>query len=156
MRRDEYLQRKRELDERLRAGVELLEAAHRAEVRALETLWAAQGFQGEPESPGSLAAAAVPEPPSSPLLPAQPHARRKARRDDWALRNEVVEALNRVPQEFDKNDVCRGLGYTPNRASLHRVFRDMVHEGALEVKEPGTGRLPTVYRKLPASPGPEE
>ena len=61
-----------------------------------------------------------------------------------------------MPQEFDKNDVCHALGYTPNRASLHRVFQDMVHEGALEVKEPGTGRLPTVYRKLPASPGPEE
>src|SRR5436305_8350928 len=102
MRHDEYLQRKRELDERLRAGIELLEAAHRAEVRALETLWAAQG---EPESPDSLAAAAVPESPSSPLLPAQPSGRRKARREDWALHNEVVEALSRVPQEFDKNDV---------------------------------------------------
>ncbi len=149
MRRDEYLQRKHELDERLRAGVELLAAAHRAEVRALETLWAAQG---EGESSDATAKAAVPEPPAPLLLPAQP----RARRDDWALHNEVVEALSQVPQEFDKNDVCRAMGYTPNRASLHRVFQNMVHEGALEVKEPGTGRLPTVYRKLPASPGPEE
>src|SRR5437016_2172968 len=40
MRHDDYLQRKRALDERLRAWIELLEAAHRTEVRALETLWA--------------------------------------------------------------------------------------------------------------------
>ena len=143
MRRDDYLQRKRALDERLRAGIELLEAAHRTEVRALEALWAAQG---EPESADSTAT------PAGPDAPARPG----ARRDAWVLHDEVVEALSRVPQEFDKNDVCRAIGHTPNRASLHRIFQEMVYEGALEVKETGSGRLPTVYRKLYASPGPEE
>src|SRR5947209_833009 len=82
MRRDEFLQRKRELEERLRAGIELLEAAHRAEVRALETLWVSYG---EAESPEEMAAPPVPEATAPPVAPAR---RSKVRREAGTLYEE--------------------------------------------------------------------
>jgi hypothetical protein len=140
MRRDELLQRKRELDERLRAGIELLEAAHRAEVRALETLWVSYG---EPESPDGVAALPVPEAPAPPVVPTR---RPSVRREAGTLYEEVLAALDQVPQEFDKNDVCRAIGHTPQRASLHRVLQELIFNGTLEVEFSGLGRRPTVYR----------
>ena len=41
MTRQEFEERRQRLDEELRTGIELLEASHRARVRALEHLWAA-------------------------------------------------------------------------------------------------------------------
>ena len=39
MTHDEYVQRKQRLDEQLRGGIELLQAAHRQQVRALDLVW---------------------------------------------------------------------------------------------------------------------
>ncbi len=150
MKHNELLQRKRELDERLRAGIELLEAAHRAEVRALETLWVSYG---EPESPGGAVTLLVPEAPAPPAAPAQPS---RMRREAWTLHEEVLKALDQVPQKFDKNDVCRALGQTPQRASLHRVLQDLIFDGTLEVEYSGIGRRPTVYRMAVTASAPEK
>ncbi|HEX3552423.1 MAG TPA: hypothetical protein VIA62_04250 [Thermoanaerobaculia bacterium] len=150
MRRDEILQRKRELDERLRAGIELLEAAHRAEVRALETLWLSCG---EPASPDGVAAPSAPEAPAPPVAPARSS---RVRREAWTLYEEVLAALDQVPQRFDKNDLCRAIGHTPQRASLHRVLQELIFNGTLEVADYGLGRRPTVYGKLLTPPGAEK
>lgn len=149
MRTKEFLQRRRELDERLRAGIELLEAAHRTEVQALETLWASYA---EPESLAEPAAPPVPEALAPPAAPApQPRARREA----GTLYEEVLEALDQLPQEFDKNDVCRAIGQVPHRASLHRVLQELTFNGALKVVNSSIGRRSTVYRKLLKPPGTE-
>ncbi|HYX23332.1 MAG TPA: hypothetical protein VFC23_04200 [Thermoanaerobaculia bacterium] len=66
-----------------------------------------------------------------------------------------MAALDQVPQELDKNDVCRAIGHEPHRASLHRVFQELIFNGTLDVVCNSMGRRPTVYRKLLAPPGPE-
>ncbi|HYN22787.1 MAG TPA: hypothetical protein VE078_17635 [Thermoanaerobaculia bacterium] len=42
MTRDEYERRKGRLEEQLRAGIELMESAYRAQVRALDLVWMVQ------------------------------------------------------------------------------------------------------------------
>jgi hypothetical protein len=71
------------------------------------------------------------------------------------LYEEIVEALDQVPQEFDKNDVCRAIGHVPHRASLHRVFQELTFNGTLDVVNFSLGRRPTIYRKLLTPPGTE-
>ena len=51
MTREEYEERRRRLDEELRAGRELLEASHRAQVRALDLHWAAEQGSAVPDLP---------------------------------------------------------------------------------------------------------
>ncbi|HEX6901185.1 MAG TPA: hypothetical protein VF789_15780 [Thermoanaerobaculia bacterium] len=46
MTRDEYEQRKRRLEGQLQAGVELLEAAYREQIRALELVWMTRSKEG--------------------------------------------------------------------------------------------------------------
>src|SRR5215203_577393 len=42
MTRDEYERRKQRIEEQLRAGIELMESAHRAQMRALDLVWMVQ------------------------------------------------------------------------------------------------------------------
>jgi DNA-binding IclR family transcriptional regulator len=65
-----------------------------------------------------------------------------------ALYSASLDALDQLPEIFDKNDLCRILGYSPHRASLHRLFRDLVKHGWLVVEDPRGGRWPIRYRKL--------
>jgi hypothetical protein len=151
MTRDEYEQRKRRLEEELRAGVELLETAYRHQFRALQLVWAAAG--GDVEIPPSVMAAfpgvpasAAPALPALLAAPAQP-----ARRGAWDLFNDVQRALDEAPEVFDRNDICRILGYEPNRGSLYRTFQELIQEGACAIEERGTGKVPTRYRKTEPS-----
>src|SRR5215218_1441952 len=60
MTRDEYEARKRRLEEDLRSGMELLQAAFQTQFRALEMVW--MGASGEPVSmPQAAPAPAAPE-----------------------------------------------------------------------------------------------
>jgi len=72
MTHDEYEQRKRRLEEELRAGVALLETAFRHQIRALQLVWAAGG--DDVEIPSLVMA--LPEAsrllPAAPVLPAPP------------------------------------------------------------------------------------
>jgi hypothetical protein len=49
MTRDDYEQYRRRLDEELRAGMELMQAAHAAQVRALDLVWMSSGNAGPAE-----------------------------------------------------------------------------------------------------------
>ena len=131
MTREEFEERRRRLDEELRAGVELLEASHRARVRALEHLWTEEGGASEPQ------------PLTKPALPAA-----KPRRPAWQLHNAVVRALEHLPEVFSKDDLCRVLGETPDRRALFRVMQDLILEKRLEIAERGSGRFSTSYRQL--------
>ncbi|MBW8875249.1 MAG: hypothetical protein JF614_09830 [Acidobacteria bacterium] len=156
MTHDEYEHRKRRLEEELRAGIALLETAFRHQLRALELVWAATGGD-EVEIPPPVVALpvarkplpAAPSLPAPPVTPPQP-----ARRGAWELFDDVVTALPEIPDVFDRNDVCRAIGYEPDRGSLYRTFQELIGEGAIAVERRGTGKLPTRYKKTGASTTP--
>jgi len=145
MRRNEYEERKQTLDEQLDAGIELLRAAHRQQVRALDLIWMTTaeedgGVSIPDEIPAVLPiAAAAP----APVQEAAPTPRRRA----WELHDEILDALDHVPEVFDRGHICARLGFEPDRGSLYRVFRELIEEGVLSVHAKGEGRYPTRYKK---------
>jgi len=130
MTRQEYEDRQRRLDEELRAAQELLDASHRAQVRALELLWTAQ--TGTNPAP-------VPD--------------KKERRPPLQLHETVFRLLDQLPEVFTKDDLCRLLGEAPDRRALYRVLQNLVYDGWLKIEGRGTARIPSSYRRLgsPAS-----
>ncbi|MEA2600698.1 MAG: hypothetical protein QOF89_1690 [Acidobacteriota bacterium] len=144
MTRDEYEQRKRRLEEEWRAGVELLDKAYRHQLRALELVWTATD-EGPAEIPRP---AAAPTPPAAPdpAAPARP-----ARREAGALLQDVRSALARLPEVFDRNDVCEALGYEPDRSSLFRVLQELERQGELTLESRGSGQVTTLYRHAGAN-----
>jgi hypothetical protein len=156
MTHDEYERRKRRLDEDLRVGIELLETAHRHQVRALQLVLVASGVEAMETLPAMravapllLSASALPVSPTQPADSPQP-----ARRGPWALFNDVVDALAAVPEVFDRNDICRVLGYEPDRGSLYRTFQELKREGVLAQEQRGTGKWPARYRKTALTDAP--
>ena len=153
MTHDEMEQRKRRLEEELRAGIALLEAAHRYQVRALDLVWRSTTEENvvlpsvSPVLPEL--ASPVPSPPPPPPTLARP-----VRRGAWQLLGEVETALDRLPATFDRNDLCRALGHEPDRGSLYRTLQELVQEGTLAVEVKGAGKLPTTYRKTGATAPP--
>src|SRR5215211_4280139 len=122
MTREQYEQRKRRLEEQLRAGIQLLESAHQAQVRALDLVWMLQAEELAAGLVGETAALVSPEPPPArapakqePLpVPSLPQ-----RRGPGDLEEDVRTALPRLPDRFTRGDVCAALGYKPDRASLY-------------------------------------
>lgn len=139
----EFERRKRSLDEQLAAGLELLRAAHRAQMRALQLIWVTS-----PENRGSLPpellAVEAGAPDALPPAPTAPPARRKWKVGE--LIGAVQDAFDRLPETFDRTDVVAALGETPERSSLHRVLEELCEGGALEIVKRGYGRVPTRYR----------
>jgi hypothetical protein len=134
---EEFRQRKLALDRQLEAGIGLLRDSHRAQTQALELLWTvSRNAPAEPVSP----------PQQEPPPPARPK-----RRAPGELLDDVVIALDRVPDTFDKNDVCQALGYTPDRVSLFKVLQKLEWEGHIGVQEYGGGRRMTLYRRKESS-----
>jgi len=145
MRRDEYEQRKQRLETQLREGIALLEAAHRQQVRALELVWmttAEEDLAFSPELAAQPAAVRSGSPPA-------PAPSRPRRRGPGELEEEVEDALAVVPDSFDRNDICRVLGYEPNRGSLYRILQELVNAGRLTIQQTGSGRTTTQYKKSP-------
>lgn len=142
MKRNEYEQRKRILDEQLRVALDLVHAGHRAQFQMLELLW--RTSEGEEDATQAAAPSeATPFPEPQEAVPPPP----KQRREAHSLYFEVVEVLPQMPGDFTKHDVVRSLGSSPDRASLFRVLDTLEREGAIEVKSRGTGKIPTTYRK---------
>src|SRR3954462_15117313 len=112
MTQHEHDLRRQELEARYRAALAILEAGHRTQVEELERLW-----QAERETdPQSEAPAPVPEP---------------VRRWRLSLLDECRDALDRLPEEFDKDDLLRVLSFSPHRSSL---------QGAPATRRGGTDR----------------
>jgi hypothetical protein len=144
MTRNEYETQLRQLDEQLRQGIELLQTAHRQQVRALEMVWHLSG-EGESGMPLAAGTAAPPTRAAAPEPPAKP--RRKAADE---LLDEILRVLPDLPEVFDRNQIGERLGYTPDRGSIHRVLRELVAEGVLAMVSFGQGRVPSRYRKAQA------
>jgi len=143
MTRDEYERRKQRIEEQLRAGIELMESAHRAQMRALDLVWMVQAEE-DAESP-------APPPAREPLSPPDKPRRRSAPEVDADVR----AAFASLPKTFTRSDVCEALGYEPDRGALYRVLRDLTRSGALHVESPGAGQRATAYRKTGADPSSE-
>lgn len=143
MTRDEYEQRKRRLEEQLRAGVELLKAAYREQMRALELVWMARSEEAALPPPALETAPPAVRREETPRSPA-PVARRRSRGD---LSEEVMAALDSLPEVFDRNQVCEVLGYQPDRSTLFRVLQQLAFQGVLAYESYGGGRRTTKYRK---------
>ncbi len=147
MTRDEYEDRKRQIEDQHRLGVELLEAGRRLQLRTLEILWRS----GLEDALGPAPASPSPSPysipiPTVPVASAPPS--KPKRRPSFQVYDDVVAALERVPEEFTRDDVLAVLDYVPDRAVLHRVLIRLVEEDhRLHRVERGTGRLPSRYRK---------
>lgn len=139
MTHNEYEERKRRIEEQHRAGVELLEAGRRMQLRTLELLWMS-GSEEAISLPAGPAPVAAPAPAAA--SPKQP------RRPAYQVEADVAAALSSVPEEFTRDDILKVLDYEPDRSTLHRVLRRMVDEDrSLVLVERGTGRLPSLYRK---------
>jgi hypothetical protein len=152
MTREQYEQRKQKLDEQLRSGIELLEAAHQYQVRALELVWS---MSAEEALPSRVPPVETAYPPDGPVSPA-PVPSRPRRRGAGELVDEVEAVLRNMPEKFDRSDVCQALGYEPDRASLFRVFQKLKEAGTVSVVKYGSGRVPTVYAKTGTFDSPSE
>jgi hypothetical protein len=151
MTREQYEQRKRRLDEQLHAGIQLLESAHQAQVRALDLVWMLQAEEGGAGLSGErLAGEAVRDAPpavqEAPQAPGRPR-----RRMAGELEGEIHGILPQLPETFTRADACAALGYEPDRGSLYRALQDLVRGGFVRVESFGSGRIPTIYRKTGAS-----
>lgn len=129
MTQDEYEQRKRRLEADLRSGIGLLQAAYQAQLRALELVRMAS-------SPGPVAPLPQPSAPTP-----------RSRRSYGDSYSDIRAALPRLPEVFDRNDVCVVLGHEPDRATLHRSLMDLVRDGLLRIEVRGLGRSATKYRR---------
>jgi hypothetical protein len=79
--RAEYQRLRRQLDEELRAGIEMIQAGYRAKVEALDVLWEEPLSEEVPASEPELIAASPPEPAApSPPEPAAPATEPKSAR----------------------------------------------------------------------------
>src|SRR5262245_46848305 len=164
MEHQEYERRKRALEEQLHADLELIRAAYRAKLQALEALWLGsppERRDGPDEQPArnetqteTLASAetetlasdetqsADPIPVEAPAPPEPP---RNARRGD--VLNDILDAFSLLPEVFDKADVVRLIGYEPSRPTLHRAWSRLLQERRIEMERASDGRRPTRFRK---------
>jgi hypothetical protein len=106
MTRDEYERRKTRLEEQLRAGIELMESAYRAQIRALDLVWM---VQAEEETVVSSSGGAAAPGPAKPPPPVQPRRRRASE-----VEADVYDAFERLPETFSRREVCDAVGYEPD------------------------------------------
>jgi hypothetical protein len=140
---------RRQLEKELRADVELIYASYCAKLRAYERLHELHGdldagFLPPAEPTLSLPAAAVPAAPPEAPAPKPPPPPKLGPNE---LYNAVVAALGKLPEYFIRSQVHAVLGFTPPRASLYGVFRQLETAGWLVKEEYGEGRLANVYRQ---------
>lgn len=140
MTRDEYERRKQRIEEQLRAGIELMESAYRAQMRALDLVWMVQAEED---------AEAPPPPPAREPLPAPDQPRRRSALE---VDDDVRAVFASLPETFTRRDVCEALGYEPDRGALYRSLQDLTRSGILRVEARGGGQRATTYRKTGADP----
>jgi hypothetical protein len=131
----EYEQLKKHLEEQRRIGLELVERAYEAQMRALEMIRTLQGGSG----PVALATAVPP--------PAPEQSRHKKASDLLADLQEVFPGL---PERFSRRDVCAALGYEPDRGALYKLLQAIGAKGKdFVIETVGKGQTATIYRKMP-------
>ncbi len=147
MTREQYEQRKRRLEEQLRAGIQLLESACQAQIRALDLVWMLQAEEAGGEA-GLVGFSSVARGASGPAPQEGPPAASPSYGEKtYTARDDIYSSFYRLPQRFTRNDVCTTLGYTPDRGALFRILRELVDLGYIQIAERGGGKRATVYEK---------
>ena len=82
------------------------------------------------------------------LPPRVPSPRARSRSALTAEGGSNAAALERLPEVFDRRDVCRVLGYEPLRGALYKALGEFVQDGVLTVEESGYGQIPGRYRRV--------
>lgn len=149
MTRDEYERARLRILAERKAALELMETAYDAQLRALELVWTTHG-QGS-FTPAILRQ--VPE-PAPPPAPAPPLSRRASRPSPEELENRILEALDRLPDPFDRNDIGKALGIPLDRGLLYRALSRLTRDGLLQVLNRGRGRSAARYRRAEPSATP--
>jgi hypothetical protein len=142
MTREQYEEQKRRLAEQHRSLVEMVDSAYQTQLRALDMVWRMMSGEGPADPRPAPAPSAAPPQPAAPAPPA------KRRRKAGELYEEVLAALPRLPELFTFSDVCRALGYNPDRGSLYRTLQELRELDYTAVHSAGTGTQPTRYRNL--------
>jgi hypothetical protein len=145
MTREEYEKRRRALEEQLRADIALMNAAHETRIRSLERLW-----QSTAED---RLASDRPVTSAAPVQPAKPAPAPKQLRPRGSVLNDLDAALPGLPQNFDKHDVIRALGYEPAHTTLFRALQQLRSEGTLRIEDHSSGGVTTRYRKTGGKTG---
>jgi hypothetical protein len=130
MKSDHYELLRRQAEEDLERGVEVLRAAHRERLKAIEVLRLVGG-NGD--------------------LPSVPSGQPEPRRRRGALLKEMDRILERLEDQFEGpkvDDVAAALSIATSRAARARVLRQMEDEGKIVKVEEGQGTKPDVYRKV--------
>jgi hypothetical protein len=148
MNREHYERAKERIENERRRAVELIEMAFDTQLRALELVWMNRG-EGPSILPAALAEPAEPPAAVPPPAPAPDPPAPRISFEDLLLR--VEERLDRLPDPFDRNDVCAVLELTPDRNALSRCLTILKQQGLIQVHQPGVGRRPILYRKRPHS-----
>jgi hypothetical protein len=152
MRQSEYEQHRRALEAQFQADVELLRAGYQAKLRALEAVWLSSMEEALPAAPPPLPApgplllrASEPEaPPATPASPAPEPALRPGQ-----VRDDLEDIFADLPEEFEKRDVIRLLGYEPPPSTLNRALSDLLLAKRTKIVRHSSGYTRTRYRKLP-------
>ena len=137
MTEEEYQQRKRRLEEQLRQGVELLQAAFR---EALELVWTATAEKAA-VLPRTASDSAKASPSPQPAAPARP---RQKRGQLW---EDIDAILDQLPEVFDRNDLVKALGYVPDPSALHRVMKGLCRQEIVTLKAHSVGKHPARWEK---------
>lgn len=139
MTREEFERRKQKLEEQLQSGIELLHAAHRVQVRALEMVWMLAAEE----------AGAVTAPTPAPPDPQEPERPQQVRRMKGLpeVEEDLRAVMDRLPPVFDRSDVVQALGYQPDRRTLYKLLQEMLHAGKLVLAHRGSGRTSSRYRR---------
>lgn len=156
MTREQYDQHKRRLEDQLQAGIQLLESAHQAQIRALDLVWMLHAEAGA-EAPRAATALPFPAPqaPATPQPPLPPKSPPPRRRVPAEVNDDLLAALPRLPELFTRGDVCVAIGYQPDRAVLYRILQELREDGVIEQESAGSGQRASVYRWTGASHSPE-
>ena len=142
MNRAEYQRLRRQLDEELRAGIDLLQAGYRAKVEDLDAKWGEPVLEESPPSEPEVAAPPAPEPAAPAAEP------RSKRRREGEVESDIEAALDKVGDVFLKRELCRALGYEPPRTSFYRALAQLERDGIIKLESPGVGRRAGLYRKV--------
>jgi len=137
------------LEEQLRADVEMLYQAYLAKLRAYETISRAPGpLSVEALLPTELALHLPPAPATAPAAAPGPQAQVPPRAKAYQVEDAVTEALDKLPEVFDKFDVLQLLDFEPKPATLHRALKKLRYDDVIAVERSGSGRLTTFFRKV--------
>jgi hypothetical protein len=150
----DYERYRKGLEEQLRADVEMLYQAYLAKLRAYETISRAPGpLSVEALLPAELALHLPPAPAMAPAPAPEPQTPVPPRAKAYQVEDAVTEALDKLPEVFDKFDLLRVLDFAPKPATLHRALKRLRYDDVIAVERSGSGRLTTFFRKVgPTAP----